>query len=121
MSILVVNDIEKSFGGDTILKGVGFRLSWGQKLGLVGRNGCGKTTLLRILTNQMESDRGSVNYARGIRFGYLRQEQMVEHGWTVLEEAQDAFAPVLALENRLRELQHAMADAPDEAALDARM
>src|ERR1043165_9396508 len=46
-------------------------------------NGSGKTTLLRILTGQMESDKGTVHYARGIRFGYLRQEQMVEHGWTV--------------------------------------
>src|SRR6266700_484779 len=66
LSILTVNNIEKSFGGDTILSGVGFRLAWGQKLGLVGRNGSGKTTLLRILTNQMEPDRGSVNYAKGI-------------------------------------------------------
>src|SRR2546421_8497704 len=122
MSILVVNDIEKSFGGDAILKGVGFRLSWGQKLGLVGRNGSGKTTLLRILTNQLEPDRGTVNYARGIRFGYLRQEQMVEHGWTVYQEAEDAFAPVLQMEARLRELQHAMAevaDSPEDGRLSA--
>ena len=108
MSILVVNSIEKSFGGDTILGGVSFRLAWGQKLGLVGRNGSGKTTLLRILTGQMEADKGSVNYARGIRFGYLRQEQMVEHGWTVYQEAEDAFRPVLEMEGRLRELEQHM-------------
>jgi ATP-binding cassette subfamily F protein 3 len=121
MSLLVVNDIDKSFGPDTILDGVGFRLEWGQKLGLVGRNGAGKTTLLRILTGQMEPDKGSVNYTPGIRFGYLRQEQMVEHGWTVYQEAQDAFAPVLAMEQRLRELEHAMAAAEDDAALQAVM
>src|SRR3989442_290478 len=115
MSILVVNEIEKSFGGDTILDGVGFRLGWGQKMGLVGRNGSGKTTLLRILTGQMEPDRGRVSYARGIRFGYLRQEQMVEHGWTVYQEAEDAFRPVLAMESRLRERQTAMAEAKEEA------
>jgi len=122
MSLLVVSNIHKSFGGDTILSGVSFRLAWGQKMGLVGRNGCGKTTLLRILSGQMEPDRGpdmkgSVVYARGVRFGYLRQEQMVEHGWTVYQEAEDAFAPVLAMEQRLRELEHAMAEAKDEAAL----
>src|SRR2546423_15207856 len=124
LSILSVNNIEKSFGGDTILSGEGFRLAWGQKLGLVGRNGSGKTTLLRILTGQMEADKGTVNYARGIRFGYLRQEQMVEHGWTVYQEAEDAFAPVLEMEKRLRELEHAMADAThasDEAALKSVM
>src|SRR6266550_891631 len=99
MSLLVVNNIEKSFGADAILEGVSFRLERGQKLGLVGRNGTGKTTLLRILTGQMEADRGSVDYFHGIRFGYLRQEQsrplepvarartLVEHGWTVYEEA----------------------------------
>ena len=111
MSILVVNNIEKSFGGDTILGGVSFRLAWGQKMGLVGRNGSGKTTLLRILTGQMEADRGTVNYARGIRFGYLRQEQMVEHGWTVYQEAEDAFRPVLEMEDRLRVLEHKMGHA----------
>src|SRR5437870_6387961 len=114
MSILVVNEIEKSFGGDTILDGVGFRLGWGQKMGLVGRNGSGKTTLLRILTGQMEPDRGRVSYARGIRFGYLRQEQMVEHGWTVYQEAEDAFRPVLEMEARLQELAHAMGHAGEE-------
>src|ERR1044071_594220 len=117
MSLVVVNNISKSFGQDDILAEIGFRLEWGQKLGLVGRNGCGKTTLLRILTGQMEADKGTVNYARGIRFGYLRQEQMVEHGWTVFHEAEDAFAPVLAMETRLRELEHAMAEAGEESRL----
>jgi ATP-binding cassette, subfamily F, member 3 len=124
MSLLTVNNIEKSFGPDTILSDVVFRLEWGQKLGLVGRNGSGKTTLLRILTGQMEPDRGTVNYWPGIRFGYLRQEQMVEHGWTVYQEAEDAFAPVLAMEKRLRELEHAMAEAThtsDEVALKSVM
>src|SRR2546423_7161968 len=121
MSLLVVNNIEKSFGADAILEGISFRLEWGQKLGLVGRNGTGKTTLLRILTGQMEADRGSVEYFRGIRFGYLRQEQMVEHGWTVYEEARDAFAPVLAMEARLRELEHAMAAADHETLLQSVM
>jgi ATP-binding cassette subfamily F protein 3 len=121
MSLLTVNNLEKAFGGDVIFSGIGFRLNWRQKLGLVGRNGCGKTTLLRILTGQMEADRGSVSYARGVRFGYLRQEQMVEHGWTVRQEAVDAFAPVLAMEQRLLELQQAMAEAQSEDHLQAVM
>src|SRR5690348_14886256 len=118
MSLLVVNNIEKSFGADTILEGVGFRLEWGQKLGLVGRNGAGKTTLLRILTGQMEADKGTVNFLKGVRFGYLRQEQMVEHGWTVYQEAQDAFGPVLEMERRLRDLECQMGEVHG-AALDS--
>ncbi|MCC6728451.1 MAG: ATP-binding cassette domain-containing protein [Chthonomonadales bacterium] len=119
MSLLVANRITRSFGADTVLASVSFRLGWGEKLGLVGRNGSGKTTLLRILTGQLELDSGSVTYARGIRFGYLRQEQMVEHGWTVFHEAQDAFAPVLAMERRLRELEIAMASSSRESQLQS--
>jgi ATP-binding cassette subfamily F protein 3 len=121
MSLLVVSSIEKMFGPDVILDGVGFRLEWGQKLGLVGRNGAGKTTLLRILTGQLEPDKGAVNYTPGIRFGYLRQEQMVEHGWTVYEEARDAFGPVLQMEQRMRELEGRMGDSSDPEALQATM
>ncbi len=109
MSLLVVTDVEKSFGADTLLAEVNLRLEWGRRLGLIGRNGCGKTTLLRILAGQCEPDRGTVSYTKGIRFGYLRQEQMVEHGWTVIEEAEDAFAPVRAMDDRLRELEAEMA------------
>ena len=62
MSLLVVNNLEKSFGPDRIFSGVSFRLEWRQKLGLVGRNGAGKTTLLRILTGQQEAEKGTLRY-----------------------------------------------------------
>jgi len=107
--LLSVSGIEKAYGAETLLSDVSFRLAWRQKVGLVGRNGTGKTTLLRIIAGQIEPDRGAVRFTRGVRFGYLRQEQMVEHGWTVRQEAEDAFAPVLAMERRLRELEDAMA------------
>jgi ATP-binding cassette subfamily F protein 3 len=105
MSLLTATDIEKHFGADTILDGVSLRLGWRQRLGLVGRNGSGKTTMLRILTGQLESDKGHVRYAPGVRFGYLRQEQVVDPNRTVYQEAEDAFAPVLRMEQRLRELE----------------
>ena len=114
MSLLVVNNIEKHFGPDVILNGVSFKLEERQKLGLVGRNGAGKTTLLRILTGQMEPDRGSVNYDRGVRFGYLKQEDAVDPNRTVLQEAENAFAPVLAMEREMRETEQAMGTATGE-------
>src|SRR5579859_3410730 len=118
MSLLVVTNLEKSFGGDTILTGVSFRLAWRQKLGLVGRNGSGKTTLLRLLTGQQTPDKGSIAYARGIRAGYLRQEDAVDPNKTVLQEAEAAFAHVLEMERRLREVEHEMAAAATDAALE---
>lgn len=117
MSLLVVSRIEKSFGGDTILADVSFRLAWRQKLGLVGRNGSGKTTLLRILTGQQQADKGTVYYASGIRTGYLRQEDAVDPEKTVLQEAEAAFAHVLQMECRLRELESEMAGAGSDEAL----
>ena len=118
MSLLVVNNLEKSFGSDTILAGVSFRLAWRQKLGLVGRNGSGKTTLLRMLTGQQDADRGSIQVARGIRAGYLRQEDVVNPTHTVLQEAEAAFAHVLAMEQRMREVEHEMADAQTDEDLE---
>lgn len=113
MSLLYVNGIQKHFGPDMVIDGIGFKLEWGQKLGLIGRNGAGKTTLLRILTGQMEPDRGTVQYDRGIRSGYLKQEDAVDPTSTVMKEAETAFAPVLAMENRMRELELAMAAAQE--------
>ncbi len=111
MSLLVVNNLQQSFGPETIFSGVSFKLEWRQKLGLVGRNGAGKTTILRILTGQQEPEKGSVNYAARIRYGYLKQEEGVDPNRTVLQEAEAAFGHVQAMETRLREVEHDMSTA----------
>lgn len=111
MSLLIASRVAVAYGMNTVLNGVDLRLEWGRRIGLVGRNGSGKTTLLRVLAGLQEPDSGQVTLREGVRVGYLRQEQMVEHGWTVYEEACDAFAPVLAMERRLAELQERMAQA----------
>src|SRR5579883_2147521 len=121
MSLLTVNNLEKAFEGETILTGISFRLEWRQKLGLVGRNGTGKTTLLRMLTGQMEPDRGTINYSPGIRLGYLRQEEVVDPSRTVLQEAEAAFAPVLAMEQHLRDVEREMAGAQTDEDLERAM
>ncbi len=110
MSLLVVNNLKHSFGPDTLFSGISFRLEWKQKVGLIGRNGTGKTTLLRILTGQIEAEKGQVQYSPGIRFGYLKQEEAVNPAHSVIEEAEAAFASIRQMETRLRELEHEMAD-----------
>lgn len=109
MSLLIAENLEKSYGGDTLFKNGSLRLDWGQKIGLVGRNGAGKTTLLRILTGQEEPDRGRIRYASGVRFGYLQQEGAVNPMATVLEEAKTAFASILQMEQRMRAIEEEMA------------
>ena len=80
-----------------------------EKVALVGRNGTGKTTLLKILTGQIEPDSGNVQFAKGAKIGYLRQEAPVTMGRTVLEEAEEAVKKQLVLRGRLDELESKLA------------
>ena len=103
--LLSVSNVSKAFGVDIILSGVTFRLDAREKVALVGRNGTGKTTLLKILTGQMEPDSGNVQITKGAKIGYLRQEAPVTMGWTVIEEAEGAVRKQLELRGRLDELE----------------
>lgn len=103
--LLSVSNVKKAFGPDEILTGVSFRLDAKERVALVGRNGAGKSTLLKILTQQYAPDTGGVQIARGAKIGYLKQEQPVTKGRSVLEEAQSATEERLALQVRLRELE----------------
>ena len=74
MSLLSANEIRLAYSYQTLLEGVTLAVSAGEKVGLVGRNGCGKTSLLKILTGEQNADSGEVSLRRGIRIGYLPQE-----------------------------------------------
>jgi ATP-binding cassette, subfamily F, member 3 len=103
--LLSVTRVQKGFGTDVVLSEVSFMLDRREKVALVGRNGTGKTTLLRIITGQMEPDGGNVALARDAKVGYLRQEARLQPGRTVLEEAQEAVRHALELRGRLDELE----------------
>ena len=103
--LLSVSNVKKAFGPDQILKGVTFRLDPRERVALVGRNGAGKTTLLKILTGQYGPDSGNVTLSRGAKVGYLKQEQPVTMGRTVLEEAQSGTEERHVLQIRMRELE----------------
>ncbi|MHB8636902.1 MAG: ABC-F family ATP-binding cassette domain-containing protein [Fimbriimonadaceae bacterium] len=107
--LLSVANLKKSLGADKVLTGVTFRMEPREKVALVGRNGCGKTTLLKLLTKQYEPDGGSVAFGRGVKIGYLRQEGSVGVDVTVLQEAQAAQAHRLQLQARLAALEEKLA------------
>ncbi|MCY3019899.1 MAG: ABC-F family ATP-binding cassette domain-containing protein [Planctomycetota bacterium] len=113
MALLALSNIEKSFGPLTVLKGLSLSLERGDRLCLIGRNGCGKTTLLNIITGREEPDRGEKHFARDIRLAWLDQKPDFGPDRTVLEEARRALADLEDLERRLVEWHHTIATAPN--------
>jgi ATPase subunit of ABC transporter with duplicated ATPase domains len=83
--VLSVQAIARWYGEREVLKDVSFRVAHGDRVGLVGPNGTGKTSLLRIAAGMDAPDRGAVAYARGTRVGFLRQELLEEATGTVME------------------------------------
>jgi len=121
MSILTVTNLEKSFGTDLLFSGINFSVVAGQKMGLVGRNGCGKTTLIKVLLGQELPDVGKAGLAAGHSLGYLRQEAPVHPEHTILEEVQSVFAPVRLLEAEVTRWEEAMSLETSDEALETAM
>lgn len=117
MIILTIQNLHKAFGGNVVLKDVSMTLQEHQRMGLVGVNGCGKSTLLRILAGKEQADGGSISLMKGIRVGYMEQQYSVSGDATVFEEMQAVFAPVFAMEERLRALEARMAEITEEGEL----
>ncbi len=114
MSILNANNISHSFGGRQILEDASFRLLKGEHIGLIGANGEGKSTFLKIITGEIAPERGSVEWCRRITYGYLDQYSSLEKGKTIMDVLRDAFSHLNYLEAQMLEMYDKMADATDE-------
>ena len=84
-ALLSANEIRLTYGYQTLLDGVTLAVAAGEKVGMVGRNGCGKTSLLKILTGQNQADSGDIALRRALRVGYLPQEFEIDPGLSVGE------------------------------------
>jgi len=116
--LLSVTNASKSFGGDLVFQGVSFRVRAGEKVALVGRNGGGKTTLLKALTGEIELDEGSINLARGAEMDYLSQVAHFADGTTVRQVAEESRRHVLDLRARLTELEGRLENNPADAEME---
>ena len=115
-----LEEVHKSYGAQEVLRGVTFQVNPGERVGLVGRNGVGKTTLFRLVTGIEEADRGQVILLRGLRVGVLEQQPQFDGASSVREEALSVFTELQAMEAEMTRLEHLMSEAAD-AALDEAM
>ncbi|WML60265.1 ribosomal protection-like ABC-F family protein [Neobacillus sp. PS2-9] len=104
MIICSVNHIAKSYGGNLIFKDVSFEILEGCRIGLVGRNGGGKTTLMKLLANQETVDEGVIHRKKGLKIGYLAQIPDYK-SLTVKEVLKTAFAQLIDVETKLQQLE----------------
>ena len=106
---ITVQDLEKSFEvGKKILDGLSFTVNSGEHIGILGPNGCGKTTLFRILCGLERPDEGTVSVAPGKRIGLISQIPVFPEGWTTEDVMRDAQRRLYAISARLDELSSQM-------------
>lgn len=104
MIVLSGSSLSVSFGGETLFHDVGFRLDENGRAGLVGVNGCGKTTLMHIISGKLEPESGSINKAAGVRLGCMEQYVIRDDSVTLYDEVLEIFRPLIDMENELADI-----------------
>ena len=111
--MISVNNLSLYFGGQDIFKDISFMINQKDKIGLVGKNGVGKTTLLRVLAGEQSPNSGKVEISKKVKIGYLTQDLDFQDGKTVLEEANSAFEQLNLLEHKLNDVNQQLIDRTD--------
>ena len=109
-----LSEVHKSYGTQDVLRGASLQVNPGEHVGLVGRNGAGKSTVFRLVRGDETPDRGDVVRARGVKLGLLDQHVNFKPGSTVHESALAAFGRLQQIEHEMHELEHRMAEAGDD-------
>ncbi|GIM27466.1 thiamine ABC transporter substrate-binding protein [Clostridium polyendosporum] len=118
MIVIGCKDVKKSFGIDEVLKNVTFNINEGEKVGLIGANGEGKSTLFRILTRELSQDNGDLFIDKNKTIGYLSQHLALESCKTIYDELLNVFEDILRLENKIKDLEIKMNEPYDHAKED---
>ena len=116
MILLTLQNVNKSFVMNEVLKDVNLTLQEGQRMGLVGVNGSGKSTLFRLISGSMEPDSGTISLVRGTTVGMLTQDADIQSDLTIQQELERVFEPVRQMEARLRQMEAEMAEKHGDAA-----
>jgi len=118
LAIVEVKEIEKSYGGKILFTGASFHIGARDRIGLVGPNGSGKTTIFRLLSGEEYPDQGEIIIKRGVRIGYLPQESKPEEGRKLLEEVQHSAQDIANLAEKMRLLEEEIAEEKDPQVLE---
>ncbi|WP_027088468.1 ribosomal protection-like ABC-F family protein [Thomasclavelia saccharogumia] len=116
--LIECSNITKSFQGIPLLKDITFKIDDHDKIAIIGVNGAGKTTILKIISGEEEYDGGNLFSNKELSLGYLKQQHDLNMNKTVYDTGLDVFAPLLAIENRLRELEVLMSNDHSEKILN---
>ncbi|UOB18685.1 ABC-F family ATP-binding cassette domain-containing protein [Abyssalbus ytuae] len=111
--MLNIHNLSVSFGGEFLFEEVSFRLNSGDRAGLIGKNGAGKSTMLKLLSKEMMPDTGVIAADKEVKIGFLKQDIDFVQGRTVLNEAYEAFEEIKSLEVQLEEINHSLATRTD--------
>ena len=111
--MLNIHNLSVSFQGEYLFEEITFRLNNGDRVGLVGKNGAGKSTMLRIISGEQQYDTGSIAIEKEISIGFLKQDIDFIEGRTVLEESYEAFKEIKKLESQLAHINEQLATRTD--------
>jgi len=112
--LVQINNLEKVLGERHLFEKLAFSIEPGERVGLIGNNGEGKTTLFKMIVGEMTPDAGDINIPRGTKIGYLKQDVVLDPKNTVIDEAELAFADLHDVAHHMRELEHQMAEVEGE-------
>src|SRR5690242_2809360 len=108
--MIQLSELTKSFADRVLLDHVTWQITNGERVGLCGPNGAGKTTLLKMMAGLEEADSGTIIKPASLTVGYLPQDGLTHTGHSVLEEATNAFADLLAIKSEMHALEERLGD-----------
>ncbi|MDT0641315.1 ABC-F family ATP-binding cassette domain-containing protein [Zunongwangia sp. F363] len=111
--MLNIHNLSVSFNGEYLFEEITFRLGAGDRVGLIGKNGAGKSTMLRIISGEQEYDTGSIAKDKELKIGFLKQDIDFVKGRTVIQEAQQAFEEIKKMEKQLDHINEQLATRTD--------